>query len=219
MKVKMKKVLAALLFGIILTSTSVFGYASIKYVLNKVIDQNVTVGETVKYTDGLFVELVNYDNDTLTFFNIDETETQKHYLTYTYNYTILVDGLDIEVSSLSDDIIVDNLVSTESTISITFSLNQEKEYNNGDTLNIQFYFEGVEQTLGGFSISNPININTASEADLYAIGLTEAEVNDTMLERSYAPFNSVEDWYGETYISDLVDRYQDYETSDIIIFD
>jgi len=142
----MKKIITALIIGIGLTATSVFGYASITYILNKTVEQSVTVGNTVQYTDGLFVELASGDSNTLTYFVVDENDTTKHYVTYIYNYTILVEGMDIEVSSLSEDIVVSGLTSTDTTISITFSLNQEKDFSNGDIVNIQFYFgKGFQQ--------------------------------------------------------------------------
>jgi len=162
-----RKLITATILGMMMTLATVSGYVTVKYVLDKVIDQSVTVGDTVQYTEGLFVELDTYDNYTLTYFEVDETSTTKHYVTYVYNYTVLVDNVSIEVSIIGDDITVTELVATDTTISITFSLNQDKDFNEGDIVNIQFYFEAVDNT--------PININTATEEELLALGFTLAE--------------------------------------------
>ena len=213
---KMKKLALTFLIGMGMVFTSVAGYATVTYVMNKIIDQSVTVGETALYTDGLIIELATYDNYTLTFFDLEETETSKHYVTYTYNYTILVDGMNIVVSSLTDDITVTELTSTETTISITFSLNQEKEYNDGDILNIQFYFEGVGVSLGGFTATNPLNINTATEAELLAVGFTEAEAYEIL--SCATPFTDIDNMNYMIYIANLIERYGEYATLGIIVF-
>ena len=201
--------------GMLISVSSVLGYATISYVLNKTIDTNVTVGETVKYTDGLLIELNNYEPYTLTYFELEETDTSKHYITYTYNYTVLVDNTNIEVSSLSDDIIVSELTYTESTISITFSLNQEKVFNNGDIINIEFYFEAIEESLGEFTTSNPININTASDTELASIGFTAPEIAEI---RNSVEFTDIYHMNQMIYVYNLLLRYEDYANKGIIVF-
>ena len=165
---KKRKLISALIIGMIFTATSVLGYATVSYVLDKTVDTSATVGETVVYADGLIIELASFDPYTLTYFEIDETDTSKHYITYIYNYTILVEGMNIEVSSLSNDIIVSEISNDATTISITFSLNQEQTFNNGDIVNIQFYFEAVEEYV--------ININTATDVELLGLLFSEYEI-------------------------------------------
>lgn len=215
-KINLKKLFLTFALGIGMTFTTVLGYATVTYVLDKVINQSVTVGETAVYTDGLFIELASYDNYTLTYFELDETETSKHYVTYVYNYVVLVEGKDIVVSSLTNNIVVTNLTSTETTISITFSLNQEKEYNEGDVLNIQFYFEAVGESLGGFTASNPLNINTATEAELLLVGFTEAEAFEILSCAN--PFTDLDDMNYTIYVVDLIARYSGYVELGIIVF-
>jgi len=218
----MKKIISAFIVGILLVTTSVAGYATISFVLNKVIDSSATVGDTVIYTDGLIIELQSYDNHTLTYFEIEETDTSRHYITYIYSYEILVEGMDINVSSLSNDIIVTNISNDASTISITFSLNQEHEFNNGDVLNIQFYFEAVEaveQSFAGFTASNPININTATKDQLMEIGLSDFEASMTIEARNVYTLTSVSDWEAKTSLSGFVSSYQQYADIGIIVFE
>lgn len=214
----MKKLLSAFIVGLLMSTTAVLGYATISYVLNKIVDQSVTVGNTVKYTDGLIIELINYDPYTLTYFELDETESTKHYVTYTYSYQILVENMNMEVSSLSNDIVVSEFVVTESTIAITFSLNQEKVFTEGDIINIEFYFEGVEPSLGSFTPSNPININTATAEQLYEIGLTDIEVQRTIDMKALYTYNNLNEWAIYIEVSGFVARYQEYVDSGIIVF-
>ena len=209
MKVKFRKLIVAFLFGMGMTVTGVLGYATVNYVMNKTVDESAIVGETAIYTDGLIIELESYDTYTLTFFELEETESSKHYITYIYNYTVLVDGMDIEVSSLSDDIVVSNLTPTETTISITFSLNQEKEFNNGDILNIQFYFEAVAKTA--------ININTATEEELSSVGFTVSEAGEIVaLGYNVA---SLDELYSYVYIADITTRFEALVNDGIIVFE
>jgi len=209
MKKKIKKILLSILFGALITSTTVFGYASVKYVLNKTVEQEVIVGDTTVYTEGLFVELDSYDNYTLTFFEINETDTQKHYLTYVYNYEVLVDNVDIEVSIVGNDIVVSEMTSTSTQITITFSLNQEKEFNDGDRVNIQFYFEAVEQ--------GAVNINTAKYDELIRLGFTDTESLEIQsLEHTVS---SLDELYNYIYIANIHVRFDHLVTDSIIVFE
>jgi len=208
MKKRTIKTMIITLSILLSVATTAFGYATVKFVLNKTVNQSVTVGETVKYTEGLFVELSEYDPYTLTYFEVEETDTTKHYITYTYNYQVLVDNTSIEVSSLSDDIVVSELTSTDTTISITFSLNQDKDFTSGDILNIQFYFEAVE--------NEPININTATVEELTNIGFTISEateiVNCTII------FTDLDNLYYNIYIVDIHTRFDSLVDSGVLTF-
>ena len=213
----MKKLLLTFLFGMGMTLTAVAGYSTITYVLNKTVNQSVTVGQTILYTDGLIIKLESYEPYTLTYFDLEETESSKHYVTYVYTYEILVEGNNIEVSSLSDDITVTNFTSTDTTISITFSLNQEREFTEGDIINIQFYFEGVGLSLAGYTTNNPLNINTATESELLAIGLNQAEANEIL--SCSTPFTDLNNMNYMIYVANLIDRYTEYAELGIIVFE
>jgi len=204
-----KKLLMGLILGMGITVTSVFGYASITYVMNKTVDQNVTVGETALYTDGLEISLASYDTYTLTYFTLDENDTSKHYITYTYNYTILVDGMDIEVSSIGNDIVVSGLTYTDTSIAITFSLNQEKEFSNGDVLNIQFYFEAVDYSV--------VNVNDTNIRALVSIGFTETESVDILAYNGI--FTNLADIYINIDISDALTRFEPLVANGTIVFE
>jgi len=216
MRKVIKKLVLAFILGTGVTVTSIFGYASITYVLNKTVDQSVTIGETVQYTDGLFVELDTYDPYTLTYLVVEETNTTKHEVTYVYNYTVLTAIDSIEVSSLTDDIVVNNLVYTDTTISITFGLNQEHDFTNGDVVNLQFYFEAIEQSLGVYTASNPLDINTATSEELASIGFTTNEINEILT--CSIPFTDIDNMNYMIYIADLIARYGEYAELGIIVF-
>ena len=216
MSKSIKKLVLAFILGLGITVTSVFGYATVTYILNKTVEQSITVGDTVQYTDGLLIELDTYDPYTLTYLVVDETDTTKHEVTYTYNYTVLTAIDSIEASSLTDDIIVINLIYTDTQILITFSLNQEKDFTSGDIVNIQFYFEAIEQSLGGFTATNPLNINTATETELLAIGFTTAEAYEIL--SCSTPFTDIDNMNYMIYIADLIARYGEYAELGIIVF-
>ena len=205
---KRNKLLTILVLALSFTITSSLAYATVTYVMNKTISQDVVVGNTAVYTDGIIVELAILDSNTLTFFEIDESETMKHYITYTYSYEILVSGMDIEVSSLSNDIVVSELVATETTIAITFSLNQENSYSEGDVINVQFYFEAVERV--------GININTATMEELVSVGFTEAEATEIVV----LTYNvtSLDELYNYIYIADIHTRFDQLVIDGIIVF-
>ena len=205
---KGKRLTTLLLLGLSLTIASSFAYATVSYIMNKTISENVTVGETAIYTDGLIIELASYDNYQLTFLELDETETSKHFITYVYNYTVLVEGMNIEVSSLSSDITVTELAYTDTTISITFSLNQEMEYTSGDVINVQFYFEAVEQTA--------VNINTATIEELVSVGFTESEATE-IVTLSYTVY-SLDELYSYIYIADIHIRFDSLVNDGLIVF-
>jgi len=216
MSKSIKKLVLAFILGLGITVTSVFGYATVTYILNKTVEQSITVGDTVQYTDGLLIELDTYDPYTLTYLVVDETDTTKHEVTYTYNYTVLTAIDSIEASSLTDDIIITNLVYTDTQISITFSLNQEHDFANGDVVNLQFYFEAIEQSLGVYTASNPLDINTATSEELASIGFTTNEINEILT--CSIPFTDIDNMNYMIYIADLIERYGEYAESGIIVF-
>jgi len=205
-----RKTIGTFILGILLTFGSIYAGVQISYVMNKVINEPVTVGETVLYSDGIIVELINKDDYTLTYFELDENEEQRWYVTYQYAYTILEDGLSIEVSSLTDDIIVSEISNTDSAISITFGLNQEKTFNDGDILNVQFYFEAVE-------VLTSLNINTAGKVELMEIGFTMGEAQG-ITNYGYG-FDSLSDMNNKVSITNLIDRYQQLVDDGRIVFE
>jgi DNA uptake protein ComE-like DNA-binding protein len=204
-----KRLLTILTLVLSFTITSSLAFATVTYVMNKTVDESVIVGDTAVYSDGLIVELATYDNHTLTFYELAETETMKHSITYTYNYTILVDGMSIEVSSLSNDITVTELTYTDTTISITFSLNQEMEFESGSILAVQFYFEAVESTA--------ININTATIDELLSIGFSESEAAEIVALEIH--ISSLIELYYNVYIIDYITRFQPLVDDGSIVFE
>ena len=215
----MKKVILTFLLGMALTFSTVLGYSTIKYVMNKTVEENVTVGETVKTDDGVIISLIEYDDYSLTYFDLDETSTQRHYLTYTYSYEIVTPGMELSVSSLSDDIEISSIDYDSSTVSITFSLNQTKTFNKGDVLHIKFYFEAIEISLGVFTASNPLNINDATKEELMSIGLSSYEAAVTLDTVCVYTLTSVIDWDTRSSMNVFASRYQYYEDLGIIVFE
>lgn len=215
----MKKTFIIILAVLSLIGTSVtFAYAYVEYNLTFETEHGVTVGNTIKTVDGLEITLNAYDNNTLTFFELEETNTEKHYLTYVYDYNIIASGLyDIVVSSMNDDIVIDNVEITN-VVTITFSLNQTKTYNEGDTLNIGFVFELVEQTLGNYTQDNPLNINNTTDVALYdVLNITAVQAYNIVKNNDYVSLQDV--FERNTLSSDFVDSYQSYVDSGIIVFE
>lgn len=206
---KRKRILTILTLVLSFTITSSLAFATVTYIMNKTVDESVIVGDTAVYSDGLIIELATYDNHTLTFYELDETETMKHSITYVYNYEILVPGMNIEVSSLSNDITVTELTYTDMTISITFSLNQEMEFNEGDIINVQFYFEAVEQTA--------ININDTTIEELLSVGFSESEAAEIVALEIH--ISSLIELYYNVYIIDYITRFQPLIDDGSIVFE
>ena len=205
----MKKKLTLLTILALITISSTLAFATVTYVFNKTIDTNITVGDTTVVSDGLIIELASYEAHTLTFFNIDQTDTMKHYITYIYSYEILVSGMNIEVSSLSNDIAVSELTYTDTTISITFSLNQELEYTDGQVLHIQFYFEAVEIP--------SININDTTIEELLSIGFTTSEATE-IVALSYN-VSSLSELFNYIYIADGYTRFEPLVNDGSLVFE
>jgi flagellar basal body-associated protein FliL len=205
-----KNKLVLTILGILIGVTAVSAGATISYVYNKQVNQSVTVGETVKYTDGIIIELIDYDPYTLTYLELEETDTQKHYVTYTYSYEFVDSELDILVSSLSDDIEVTNLSSTDTTISITFMLNQDKTFTKGEVLNIEFYFEGITPPEWDG------NINSATIEQLESVGFTNAEAIE--IYDCDIVFTDLDDLYNYIYISEIHTRFDDKVAEGYITF-
>ena len=214
----MKKLVMSFILGMMIVGTTVMGYGTITYIMEKTISHEVTVGTTDIIEDGLLVTLATYDDYELTFHSIAETATEKHYITYTYNYDILVQGYDITVSSITDDIIIDSIVYGE-TIDITFGLNQEKTFTTGQVITIQFHFELTQITLGIYSASNPINFNTTTQEELESIGLNSYQAGRVIEVGALFQYISLEHVDELTGLNTFVVNYQYYEDIGIIVFE
>ena len=217
----MKKVIGAIVVGILITVIGVSAGVIITYTLNKTVTQSSIIGSTVQYNEGIIVTLNTADTNTLTYMDADETETSKHYLTYIYDYQVLVDGLDIVVSSIGDDIVITGIESTDTTVAITFMLNQVIDWNEGDMVNIQFYFEAVERVvevlepLGLFTVDNPLDMNNTSLAELESVGFSGLEALGISKIYSHTNLQDVQDVTSST---DIIERYQEYVDAGIIVF-
>lgn len=209
----MKK-LTLLTLILCISFTSVLGYAVTQYLLSTQVNEEVSVGSTIEWQEGIDITLANKDSGNLTYFTIEESDTDRHYLTYEYNY-IIIPGYTITANTSSEDIVISNVATTDSVISITFHLKQENSYTQGDTLSITFNFELEEITLGTWSVSNPLNINTASADDLMDIGFTYGEANDI---EQYTGTLDETNLHTVFYIADYETRFEDYITWGIIVF-
>jgi hypothetical protein len=199
------KKLYILLFLAIFTMGGTFAYVQTQYNLSTQVEETVSIGNTTITEDGIAVNLVSYDNYNLTYFDITETSTDKHYLTYSYDYTVIA-GYDVNVRSATDDIVITNVIYGD-TIDITFSLNQTKDFNEGDMVSIQFVFELVQG----------ININTATYEQLIALGFDDREATEI------AGFNtdiySLDELYNYIYIADIHARFDQYVNDGTIVFE
>src|SRR6056297_2472712 len=128
------------------------GFAEINYELLKTVEHEVGIGNTVQTVDGLNVELFQYQDEDLTFFTIEETETDKHHLTYVYQFEIIAgDNYRVVVENLSQDVVIDDVLIENNLVYITFSLVQEKTYIEGQMIDVLFSFELQEITLGVYT--------------------------------------------------------------------
>jgi hypothetical protein len=162
--------------------------------------------------DGLEVSLVSKDDYSLTYFDLPETDTSKHYITYVYDYNIIADGA-YEVSVTSN--LVTSVVD-DGQLHITVSLHQDEVYSEGDVLDVVFEFSLVEVTLNEYTQSNPLNINDVTDRNvLMSIGFTEQQSDDTIINRMYSSYDNLKmklSWYDWTWL----DEYVEYG---IVIFD
>src|SRR6056297_1368219 len=210
----MKKLIIILTF-IGLSFTTVLGYATIQYIKHKEINEQVTVGSTIEEVDGINVWVVDKEQGTLTYSSVDETDTNKHELTYEYGYEILIPNSYVEVSVVSNDIeIVD--VEYGDTVSITFKLNEDSDVDEGDVLDVRFVFEVIEIELGGFTATNPININEASIEDLEVIGLNSVEIQN--IQSYLQPITNAVEFAIAAGSSGFQQEYEEYVDMGIIIF-
>lgn len=212
----MKKLIVVLTL-LAMTFTSVLGYSVVQYILSREVEETVTVGNTTISEYGIELNLLNYDDYNLTYLDVPEDENNKHYLTYEYGYETKIAYTDIIVTS-NDDIVIQDLIVGD-TIIITFSLNQEKDFTEGDVVSIIFTFELIELSLGGYTPSNPLNINEATEEELLSIGLSEVAVHYTLQETSQQPITDVTDWALRIGSAGFVDRYSQYTEANILIFE
>ena len=216
---KKTKTILLIILALIITSGT-FAYATVEYTKSTTTSHNVTVGNTTKTVDGLTLELLSYDNSTLTYFELEETLTEKHYLTYSYTYDIVAYGdFYVQVDSLSSDIVLNAVTCQNSVCDVTFSLNQELTLNEGDTINVLFQFSLVEiETLGNYNVDNPLNINNVTDVDLYAtLDISAVEAYNIVKNNDYTSLQDVMDRVNVSI--DLVDLYQHYVDKGVITFE
>jgi len=212
----MKKIVLIIL-AILVTSTTL-AY-TINYVLQQEVQHEVTVGNTVKAVDGLIITLLNAEQGNLTYNEIEETSTDKHTLTYEYDYDIIVNGeYNIIVTSLNTDIeILSYTVGT--TINVTFQLNQVKEFTQGEVINVHFLFELEELNYNGFTTTNPFNPNTATEEEMIQLGLNSIEIDRTIMQRTLYDLSSLTIWAIKISVAGFEQEYQELVDLGIIIFE
>jgi len=202
-----RKLITATILGMMMTLASVSGYVTVKYVMNQTIEQQVTVGDTVLTEEGLEVTINTVDTNSLTYHILPQTETSKWYITYTYDYEIYLEGYEINVVSLTDDIKINEIVYGE-TIAITFQLNQDSDFESGDVITIKFLFELVEV------ITN--DINKMTEQQLIEIGFTETEALSVVTYEG--TFNNLADVYINVDVFDALTRFEHLVNDGTIVF-
>lgn len=196
----MKKLLTICTLLALITFTTISAYAIIQYIQVSVQD-NVQVGEVIQEEDSLSVTLISKEEGQLTYYTIDNGD--KHSIEYIYAYEQHKEG-NIEISA-NDDIWIEYTVGE--VISIVVSLNQEKEFTAGEILDITFTF----------SVSDAININTASVAELESVGFTNAEaVNIYNFNIVFTDLNNLIMYIT---IDDPYNRFQEKIDSSIIVFE
>ena len=212
-----KKVYLLFIFAILVTSGTL-AY-TINYLMNTTVQHNVEIGNTIKTVDGLTVTLLNAEQGNLTYYEIDETTTDKHTLTYTYEYEILNRVYNIVVSSLNNNIEIVTYNIGEY-ITIEFALNQDIEFTQGEVIEIEFLFELVEELYFGlFSVNNPFNPNTATEEDMIALGMNSVAIERTITKRELSPFDNLLQWAIATGTAGFEQEYQPYVDMGIIVFE
>lgn len=202
----MKKIIILGLFVFLLT-TATFAYVATQYNLFTTQEETITIGNTVITNDGIEVSILTKEQGNLTYQSIPKDIDNKHTLTYEYNYTTHIDYAYINVTA-NDDIVIDNVVITD-TIAITFSLNESKDFNEGDVISVVFTFELVEA----------ININTATTQELIDLELSEFEINATLTQRSLSPFTSITDWAVRVGVAGFEQRYTNLAAQGKIVFE
>lgn len=207
----MRKRISLTIIGILLTVSSVMAGVTIKMVYNNTVSDTAIVGETVLYDNGLVITLIEKSLYTLTYEAIDETDVMKHEITYVYSYEFIDAEMDINVSSLSSDIEVTDLVSDDSTIWITFKLNQDVTFSDGQVLNIQFYFEGIP-----VEVSTGLDINIATVEELMALGFSEREATD--IEGYGGIFTDLDNVHYIVYVENIHERFDELINNGIIVF-
>ena len=191
---------------------------TINYNKSTQVQEQVVIGNTVKTVDGLLVGLKSKESGNLTYYALDETETDKHTLTYTYDYTIVNGVYDIVVTSLSNDVVIVNYNVTD-VIEIEIALDQDKDFVKDQVLNIIFLFELKDITLAGFSPNNQLNINNATQQELESIGLTTVYATRTISSASVMTFTSLEQWANEIQAPSIRELLQRYVDAGVIIFE
>jgi hypothetical protein len=198
-----------------LTFTSVSAYVVTQYILDRTHQDTLSIGNTTNYAQGIEITLQSKTSGNLTYKSLPQDEFNVHTITYVYNYTIL-QGYTLDVSS---NMYIDNVSITDSQCIIEISLHQEQDYNEGESIIAEFYFTANEITIGGYSISNPLNVNDATADQLMEIGFTSYEAGMIV---DYTIYNTPTDLPTlETFIGvyDLVERFQSYVDNGIIVFE
>ena len=214
----MKKLIIILTF-IGLSFTTVLGYATIQYIKHKEINEQVSVGSTIEEVDGINVWVVDKEQGTLTYSSVNETDTNKHELTYEYGYEILIPNSYVEVSSVSNDIeIVD--VEYGDTVSITFRLNEDSDVDEGDVLDVRFVFEVKEfKDISEYTRSEPFDLNNATYYELIGAGFYEEHAQLIIDERELnGGYNSIFDLDNRIGSDCYAGLYIDYENNGYLIF-
>lgn len=212
----MKK--AFILIALLLVTSTTLAY-TIYYTRTVQVNENVGVGNTVKTVEGLNISLLSKEQGNLTYYALEETATDKHTLTYVYEYEIIAAGnYDIVVSVLGNDIeIVQYTVGSQ--IEIEFGLDQDKEFTQGDVLNITFEFELIEHNYNGFTTTNPFNPNTATEEQMIQLGLSDIEIQRTMQERTYDPIDNLTEWAIDISVAGFAQKYEQQVLDGYIVFE
>jgi len=211
----LKKLTLIILLSLI-TFTSVSAYAITQYITTRQVNEQATIGNTIQYEQGIEILNVTRESGNLTYYTILEDSENKHTLTYTYEYSI-IQGYELSVTS--SNVVILSTQDNGTSIDIEFGLKQENSYTQGDVLDITFNFTLEEITLGAYTASNPLNVNTATKAELESIGFSSFEAAMTVDVTNVYTVTSFINLESLTGISGLDNRYKYYVELGIIIFE
>jgi len=205
----MKKIFVLLAFLLVTGTTLAY---TIYYTKTVQVNENVGVGNTVKAVDGLNITLLSKEQGNLTYYALEETTTDKHTLTYVYDYEILAGVYDIQVTSDTVDIV--NYTISD-VITIEFGLLQHIEYNEGDMIDISFTFDLIE-----YSVNNPFVIEQASVKQLTNFFPTLTTEKAQEIYNVQQDIISLTNYYAYTSLKDGdLNDYYTYELQGIIVFE
>jgi DNA uptake protein ComE-like DNA-binding protein len=214
----MKKTILIILA--LLVTSSTLAYATIQYSKQTTIEHEVTIGNTIETVDGLIITPYNLEQGNLIFLSQEETTTDKHELTYIYDYTIVEGIYNIQVTSLTQDIVITSYTVGDR-ISITFQLNQEMDFVSGSTLQVGFLFELVDvKTISDYTRADPFYINQANYYEMVGVVINETLARQIIDERELnGYFTSVQDVDYRLGTMTFADRFNDAEVNGIISFE